>query len=108
MGTSDAKPLPRHVSGGLPDRIYGSYNERPVLEHSVDSFEMSKTEITNEMYEQFDPEHRNLRGKLYFSHDDDEAAIWLGDWSARSRRHARAARFSTTTFTSALADVARS
>jgi formylglycine-generating enzyme len=77
MGTSDAKPLPRHVSGGLPDRIYGSYNERPVLEHSVDSFEMSKTEITNEMYEQFDPEHRNLRGKLYFSHDDDEAAIWL-------------------------------
>ena len=77
MGTSDEKPLPVNVSGNQPNRIYGSYNERPVVEHSVDRFEMSTTEITNLMYEQFDSEHQKLRGKLYFSHDDDEAVIWV-------------------------------
>ena len=40
MGTSDEKPLPDKVSGNQPNRIYGSYNERPVIEHSVDGFEM--------------------------------------------------------------------
>ena len=68
MGTSDEKPLPVNVSGNQPNRIYGSYNERPVIEHSVDSFEMSTTEITNVMYEQFDSEHQKLRGKVIFSH----------------------------------------
>ena len=84
MGTSDTTPLPAHVSGNQPNRVFGSYDERPVTKQSVDAFEMSTTEITNAMYEKYDPSHKLLRGKLYFSYDDDEAAIWVSWYNASS------------------------
>ena len=34
-------------------------------------------EVTNAQYEQFDPEHRKLRGELGFSQDDDEAVVFV-------------------------------
>jgi hypothetical protein len=56
----------------------GDWDERPV--HRVEitkSFHMGVTEITNAQYEQFDPEHRKLRGKLGFSEQDDEAVVFV-------------------------------
>ncbi len=38
---------------------------------------MAATEVTNAQYEQFDPEHRELRGKLGFSKQDDEAVVFV-------------------------------
>ena len=42
---------------------------------------MGVTEVTNAQYEQFDPQHRNLRGKLGFSQDDNEAVLFVS-WKA--------------------------
>ena len=56
----------------------GDWDERP--EHRVTitrPFWMAVTEITNAQYEQFDPEHRALRGKLGFSKMDDETKAKL-------------------------------
>ena len=75
MGNS--KKLPVKISNKQPNRLYGNFNEAPVIKQSVDAFEMSTTEITNKMYEQYDPNHARLRGKLHFSKEDDEAVIWV-------------------------------
>ena len=56
----------------------GDWDERP--EHRVTitrPFWMAVTEITNAQYEQFDPEHSELRGKLGFSKMDDEAVVFV-------------------------------
>ena len=56
----------------------GDWDERP--EHRVTitrPFWMAVTEITNAQYEQFDPEHRKLRGKLGLSKLDDEAVVFV-------------------------------
>ncbi len=56
----------------------GDWDERPVHEVTISQpFFMSATEVTNAQYEQFDPRHKQLRGKLGFSTDDDEAAIFV-------------------------------
>ncbi len=58
---------------------YGEdFDERPA--HRVfisQSFRMAATEVTNAQYEQFDPTHRNLRGKDGFSKADTEAVIFV-------------------------------
>lgn len=57
--------------------IYG-YDELPVHEVQITSpFYMSATEVTNAQYEQFDPSHKQLRGKKGFSTEDDEAVIFV-------------------------------
>ena len=38
---------------------------------------MAATEVTNAQFEQFAPEHRQIRGKLGFSKDDDEAVVFV-------------------------------
>ncbi|WP_274649510.1 SUMF1/EgtB/PvdO family nonheme iron enzyme [Paenibacillus humicola] len=56
----------------------GDPDERPV--HAVrisQSFHMAAYEVTNAQYEQFDPGHRKLRGKLGFSRDNEEAVIFV-------------------------------
>lgn len=45
-------------------------------------FKMGVTEVTNAQYENFDPEHRNLRGKFGLSKDDDEAVIFVSYYDA--------------------------
>ena len=44
---------------------------------------MSSTEISNAQYEQFDPSHRALRGKLGFSTKDDEAVVFVNWFQAQ-------------------------
>lgn len=52
------------------------YDEAPVHKVNISSpFRMSITEITNAQYEEFCPEHRNLRGLDGFSAEDNEAVV---------------------------------
>ena len=56
----------------------GDADERPVHKVTIAGAPaMAVTEATNAQYEQFDPEHRRLRGKLGFSTGDDEAAVFV-------------------------------
>ncbi|MBC8470215.1 MAG: SUMF1/EgtB/PvdO family nonheme iron enzyme [Planctomycetes bacterium] len=56
----------------------GDWDERPVHRVTIARpFWMAVTEITNTQYEQFDPEHRELRGKLGLSKLDDEAVVFV-------------------------------
>jgi len=56
----------------------GDWDERPVHRVTIsESFYMAVTEVTNAQYEQFDPKHKKLRGKLGFSKEDNEAVIFI-------------------------------
>jgi len=56
----------------------GDWDEQPVHKVAISRpFYMAVTEVTNAQYEQFDPEHRKLRGKLGFSKQDDEAVVFV-------------------------------
>ena len=56
----------------------GDWDERPAHEVTISRpFFMSATEVTNAQYEQFDPQHKQLRGKLGFSKEDDEAVVFV-------------------------------
>jgi len=56
----------------------GDWDERPVHAVTISRpFHMSATEVTNGQFEQFDPDHRRLRGKLGFSKADDEAVVFV-------------------------------
>jgi len=56
----------------------GAWDERPVREVTISQpFYLGATELTNAQYEQFDLEHRRLRGKLGYSKDDDEAVVFI-------------------------------
>ena len=53
-----------------------NYDEAPMHRvHISRPFLMSRTEITNAQYEEFCPEHKELRGKYGFSTDDDEPVV---------------------------------
>ncbi|MHC4594180.1 MAG: SUMF1/EgtB/PvdO family nonheme iron enzyme [Planctomycetota bacterium] len=61
----------------------GDWDERPVHKVNITGpFHMAVTEVTNAQYEQFDPEHRKLRGKLGFSRQDDEAVVFVSWYEA--------------------------
>jgi len=54
----------------------GELDEQPVHKVVISKpFYMSATEVTNAQYEQFDPEHRRLRGVKRLSNEDDEAVV---------------------------------
>jgi formylglycine-generating enzyme required for sulfatase activity len=56
----------------------GDLDERPVHKVTITRpFDMAATEVTNAQFEQFDPQHRGLRGKLGFSNDDNEAVVFV-------------------------------
>jgi formylglycine-generating enzyme len=61
----------------------GEYDEIP--EHQVNitnSFYMSSTPVTNSQFEQFDPDHKLLRGKRGLSNHDDEAVVYVSWYDA--------------------------
>ncbi|MHC4680594.1 MAG: formylglycine-generating enzyme family protein [Planctomycetota bacterium] len=63
----------------------GHWDERPVHRVRITGpFLMGATEVTNAQYEQFDPAHRELRGKLGFSKRDDEAVVFVS-WHEATR-----------------------
>ena len=71
-----AAPLPDEVVEGCPQRENGDFDEYPVHEVTISRpFFLGACQVTNAQYEQFDPEHRALRGKVGFSKDDDEAVV---------------------------------
>ncbi|MHC4575681.1 MAG: SUMF1/EgtB/PvdO family nonheme iron enzyme [Planctomycetota bacterium] len=58
----------------------GDYDERPNRRVTISKpFYMGICEVTNEQYERFDPLHVHLRGKLGFSIENNEAAVFV-DW----------------------------
>jgi formylglycine-generating enzyme required for sulfatase activity len=71
-GTADGAPI------ALSGRLRGDFDERPVQANvSLPAFFLAATEVTNAMYEQFDPAHRQLRGLKGFSTGDDEAVVFV-------------------------------
>lgn len=55
-----------------------NYDEAPMHRVTISRpFRMGVTEVTNAQYEQFRPEHRELRGKRGFSTGDDEAVVFV-------------------------------
>lgn len=85
----DKTPLPPEIIDNISQQKSWKPNERPYLQngdfdeypsHKVtisQPFYMGTLEVTNIQYEQFDPEHRKLRGKLGFSKEDDEAVVFV-------------------------------
>lgn len=55
-----------------------NFDEAPAhVVHITKSFKISTTEITNIQYEQFDPSHKQYRGKKGLSKGDNEAVIFV-------------------------------
>ncbi|HUX58538.1 MAG TPA: SUMF1/EgtB/PvdO family nonheme iron enzyme [Bacteroidales bacterium] len=72
---------PKYITAGKSEgwRSIFIQDEFPVRKVTISySFEIAKFETTNEQYEQFDPEHRSLRGKFRnLSAEDNEAVIYV-------------------------------
>lgn len=53
-----------------------NYDEAPIHKVTISrTFQMGRTEVTNAQYEQFRPEHKQLRGKDNVSTEDDDAVV---------------------------------
>jgi formylglycine-generating enzyme required for sulfatase activity len=75
---ADQTPLPKELSEDRPHRRNGDFDEHPAHKVTLSQpFYMGIFEVTNAQYEQFDPEHRKLRGKLGFAKEDDEAVVFV-------------------------------
>jgi formylglycine-generating enzyme required for sulfatase activity len=73
------QPLAEEVSAGRRHMATGDFDERPVHKVTISQpFYLAALEVTNAQYEQFDPAHRELRGKMGFSKADDEAVVFVG------------------------------
>ena len=84
MGYSET-PLPKELTTSLPYREDGDYDEKPYHYVTISkSFYVSELEVTNQHYEQFDSDHKAVRGKLGFSIDDDEAVVFVSWYDAHS------------------------
>lgn len=56
----------------------GNWDELPVREVTLSrAMWIAATEVTNAQYEEYDPDHKPLRGKLGFSKADDEAVVFV-------------------------------
>lgn len=76
-------PIPPGTSlfGGLGRDIH--FDEAPPQTIRIaHPFRVSETEVTNEQFEKFRPEHRSLRGKNGFSKENDEAVIYVSWYDA--------------------------
>ena len=72
------KLVPIQPGAFLMGSADGDWDERPLHEATIRRlFFMGVTEVTNVQYEQFDPQHKQLRGKLGFSKEDDEAVVFV-------------------------------
>jgi len=70
--------LSDELVGDEPHRRNRDFDEHPKHQVTINkSFHMGDCQVTNAQYEQFAPEHRELRGKRGFSKEDDEAAVFV-------------------------------
>jgi len=80
-GTFSMGGLQKQLPKELTSRRYmrdGDPDEQPVHKVTISKpFYMGVYEVTNTLYEQFDPTHRYLRGKLGFSIENDEAVVFV-------------------------------
>jgi formylglycine-generating enzyme required for sulfatase activity len=75
MGTDSAVP---EKLASVAFMRQGDFDERPAhIVRITKAFYLGALEVTNRQYEQFDPAHRQLRGKLGFSTEDDEAVVFV-------------------------------
>ncbi len=80
----DGDPLPPEVAEQAWQRN-GDWDERPAHDVTITTvFYVGAFEVTNAQYEQFDPDHRKLRGKLGFSTGDEEAVVFV-TWHEANR-----------------------
>jgi len=83
LGMRMARIEPGQFLMGSPQG--GDFDERPVHPVRITRpFYLGATEVTNAQYEQFDPGHRRLRGKLGWSKADDEAVVFV-NWHDAQR-----------------------
>ena len=87
-------PLPSELTDNTSQQQSRKPDQRPYLrngdfdEHPshmvtiTQPFQISSYQVTNIQYEQFDPTHRELRGKLGFSQEDDEAVVFISWYDA--------------------------
>ena len=72
MGAGDAPPK------SLDEWAKRDYDESPAHKVTISRlFLMGATEVTNSQYEQFDPEHKKLRGRDGVSKGDDEPVTFV-------------------------------
>jgi len=75
--------LPDEIAGDESHRKDGDFDEHPTHKVKITQpFYMGTYEVTNVQYEQFDSEHRKLRGKRGFSKDDNEAVVFVSWYDA--------------------------
>jgi formylglycine-generating enzyme required for sulfatase activity len=77
MGFGD-KPLPEELVTKKSHFAGGDFDEQPT--HAVRiarPFYMARCEVTNAQYEQFDPSHKQWRGRSGYSKADDEAVVFV-------------------------------
>ncbi|OAI55084.1 hypothetical protein AYO44_02795 [Planctomycetaceae bacterium SCGC AG-212-F19] len=73
MGSGEAPPRTREEWDAR------EWDEAPAHRVTISKpFFMGTTELTNAQYEQFDPEHKKLRGKHGVSKGDDEPVVMVG------------------------------
>ena len=81
---SEIRPLYRG-RGRFDCLAEGDYDEVPIHQVQISRpFHMATTEVTNEQYELFAPEHRKLRGKNGWSKADDEPAVHVSWYDAQA------------------------
>ena len=65
--------------------VDGDYDEHPRHEVTISApFFIGARQVTNKQYEEFDANHRYLRGKLGFSFADDEAVVFVSRHDAQA------------------------
>ena len=79
MGYWQSAPLDASItSQGDWVPSLGDYDERPAHQVTISHpFWLGAYEVSNKEYEQFDPTHALLRGKLGFSTNDNEAVVFV-------------------------------
>ena len=71
------RPLPDALLSATCFRS-GDFDERPVHRVAITKpFYLAECQVTNAQYEMFDPAYRELRGRLGFSTEDDEAVVFV-------------------------------
>lgn len=84
MGSENAA-LSDELTDGKAHLRDGDWDEKPVHRVTLTTpFYIGIFQVTNAQYEQFQPAHSKLRGKLDFSQDDDEAVVFV-DWHEATR-----------------------
>lgn len=71
-------PLPSALTLGMSNRQYGDADEWPRVPTSAGGDVLvAMTEVTNVLFEQYQPAHAALRGKYGFSVGDNEAVVFV-------------------------------